>query len=177
MKQLPLYAAVIAVMCFCFSAIGCNESASSESSATSNSKTENDIHASDGESHDDNQGDVARAAGGDHVAPHGGQLIELGRGHLYHAEITDDHDNQLITVYMLDGKYKDLKVDSETISLTLSAGDESKIVEMTAAGKDSDAGSSFVTKNEAALAMIEADGVEGKVLVRIDGKPYTGTFE
>ena len=179
MKRLQFLAAAIAVMCFCLSTTGCDQPTSPGSSGTSGANTEDHGHDHDGEGHEDHESDDAHSDRDDHghVAPHGGQIIELGREHEYHAEITDDHDEESITIYMLDGDLKDLKVDSETISLTLISGDESKTFEMTDAGQEDDAGSSFMTKDEVAFALIETDGVEGKVRVRIDGNPHSGTFK
>ena len=179
MKRLSNIAAAIAVTCVCFSTLGCEQPTASKAPETSGANTEDHGHDHDGEGHEDHESDDAHAPGEDHghVAPHGGRIIELGRDHKYHAEITDDHDDESITVYMLDGDLKDLKIDSETISLTLISGDDSKTFEMTDAKQKSGEGSSFVIKDKAAFALIETDGVEGKLRVNIAGKPYNGVFE
>ncbi|MDB4766859.1 hypothetical protein OAG71_04145 [bacterium] len=178
MKRLPHFAAAFAVVCFCFSTTGCDQPTSPDGSATINANTEDHGHDHDGESHEGHESEDTHAAGDDHghVAPHGGQIIELGREHEYHAEIVDQHDSESITVYMLDGDLKDIKVDSETISITLISGEDSKTFEMTDAGQEGDEGSSFMTKDAAAFALMETENSEGKIRVRIDGKSYTGTF-
>ena len=179
MNRLPLLVAVTAVVFFCFTMTGCDQPTTSGGPGNTGASTEDHGHDHDGESHESHEGDDAHAAEGDHghVAPHGGQIIELGREHKYHAEITDDHDDESITVYMLDGDLKDLRVDSESISLTLISGEDSKTLEMTAAGQEGDAGSSFTTADKAAFALIENEETEGKIRVKIEGKPYTGTFK
>lgn len=114
--------------------------------------------------------------GHDHVSPHGGQLIELGHDHQFHAEMVDNHEDETITFYMLDGNLKSKKIDAPTISLTLINGETAQLFEVVASSGATETGTSFVLTDPSAFELIETEGVQGKVRVLIDGKPYRGTF-
>ncbi len=169
--------ATVAIACLCFLTVGCDEPSTPQTStqSTSDSSDHGHGHEHGDEDHQSHQSHDDHGHGS-HVSPRGGQIIELGRSHKYHAEMIDNHDDNSITVFILDGELKNLKIDAPTISLTLISGDQSKTFELESAGKPNDQGASFTVKDHAAFEMIETEGTEGKLRVSIDGKPYTGTF-
>jgi len=173
MKRLPFLVAALAVTFFSLTNTGCEQSTAPQNTATST-----DEHGHDGEGHEDHESHEDQESHDDHDdhGPHGGQVIDLGRDHQYHAELKDNHDDESITVYLLNGEMEDHKIDATAISLTLVSGDDAQTFELITATKDGDEGSSFTIKDEAAFELIEAEGTEGKLRVEIDGKPYTGTF-
>lgn len=177
MKRWSQIAALIAA-CFLFSTSGCEQPKNSDIQATTASKTDDHGHDHDGEGHPDHEGHESHDDDhGSHASPRGGHIIELGRDHQYHAELIDNHDDRSIMIYILDGKMKNLKINAETASLTLISGDGAQTFELVEVGKDDDQGSSFSVKDETAFELIKTDGVEGKLRVSIDGKPFTGTFK
>lgn len=110
----------------------------------------------------------------DHSAPHGGDLIDLGHGHQHHAELVEKHDTETLTIYILDGDLKELSIDAPTVSLTLTAGDQSGAFDMAAV---TEGGSSeFSSGDESMMTLIDMKGVTGKLRVSIDGKPMSGSF-
>ena len=128
-------------------------------------------------SEDDHEGHDHSEAGHDehghaeHVAPNGGHLIELGRDHAYHAELTDDHSTDTVTIYMLDGDLKTMPTQQTSVQLVLTADGKTESFELKGDGSEFSASSSEM------LEMLEADGATGKLRVTIDGKPMTGSFE
>jgi len=174
MKRLSYFTAIIAVICFCFSTSGCDQTTNNAASKQMGSNTEDHGHDHDGDDHGHSHGDESQEHG--HDSPRGGQIIELGRDHSFHAELTDNHDDESITIYILDGRMKDKKISAETISLTLMAGDAAETFEL-AAGTESGKGSSYTISDETAFDMLESSGTVGKLRVTIDDKPYMGTFE
>ena len=91
--------------------------------------------------------------------------------------MTDNHDNESITIHMLGGEMEDLKISASSISLTLMSDDGAKTFEMPSVSKEGDAGSSFSIEDETAFEMLESGGTVGKLRIEIDGKPFMGTFE
>lgn len=140
---------------------GCADRESADRTASSSSSSE--PHAD--HDHDHGHGDHSKKAG-----PNGGHLIELGRDHAWHAELTDDHATNTVTIYMLDADMKPMPIEQTSISLTLMQIGESKTFEL--AGD----GSKFSLSDESMLEMLEEEGTQGKLRVMIDGTPLTGTF-
>ena len=172
MKNLALLFTCFAISIF---AIGCADSAQKGTGST-------DTHSEDdGHDHDDHDGhdhgdhDGHDHAAHDHTAKHGGHLIEIGRNHEYHAELVDDHKTESITVYMMDSHMEPLTVKSSSISLVLTAGDETKTFELMASQPGGSA--EFKSSDAKMMEMIEGEDVKGKLRVTIDGKPFSGTFD
>lgn len=160
MKTLTLSFALLSAALF---AIGCEQPTDSET-GTDSTQTDDDghDHGDDDHAHDE------------HAAPHGGDLIDLGRDHAYHAELVDNHETKTLIVYIMDKDLKPLSIDAATINLTLIAGDKTDSFDLTAT---SDGGSSeFSSGDEKMMALIDAKGVTGKIRANIEGKPFTGSF-
>lgn len=122
--------------------------------------------------HDDHDHDHDHAHA--HTAPNGGFLIDIGRDHKYHAELVDNHDTNVVSIFMFDGELKPLAVAPPTISLTLTAGDKSGTFEFTG---ESESSSEFTLKDESMMALLDTDGVKGKIRITIEDKPFTGSFD
>jgi len=121
-------------------------------------------HGHDHHGHGDHA--AQHAAGG----PHGGHIIELSHDHSYHAELTDDHSTDTVTVYVLDKDLKETKIDQSSVTLVLTADGKTESFEL--AGD----GSMFSASSTAMLELLEADGAKGKLRVNIDGKAMSGSF-
>ena len=116
-------------------------------------------------------------AHGEH-GPHGGDLIELGKG-TYHAELCHSQRGNLVTVYLLDAKAKQT-VSAPLKELTLNFVVKRKPVQYKLAAKplksDADGQSSRFSTADAALFRLIADSPElhGRMSVTISGKQYVG---
>ena len=108
---------------------------------------------------------------GGHTAPHGGTLIELGREHAYHAELTDDHATDTVTIYLLDGDLKPISTEQTSVTLALTADGKTESYDLKGEGSE------FSASSPEMLEMLEADGATGKLRVTIDDKPLTGSFD
>ena len=159
-------AITLALLAISMFAIGCtNPDANKNGSA--------DVH-SESDGHDDHDHDHDHAAH-DHTPKHGGHLIEIGRNHEYHAELVDDHKTETVTVYMLDSHMEALTVKQASISLVLTAGDNTQTFELMASQPG---GSDHFTSNDTKLMeMLDNEDVQGKLRVTIGGKPFSGTFD
>ena len=159
----------LAVLAISIFAIGCDNSGTNKSGST-------DIHSEDdGHNHGGDGHDGHDHSAHDHSPRHGGHLIEVGRNHEFHAEIVDDHKTESVTVYMMDSHMEPLTVNQASISLVLTAGDNTQTFELTASQPG---GSDEFSSNDAKLMeMFEGEDVKGKLRVTIDGKPYTGSFD
>ena len=111
----------------------------------------------------------------DHAAPHGGHLIELGHAHEFHAELLDDHKTATITIYLLDADLKPLSNNAATVSVVLSAGENTETFDLLASQPGSSA--EFKSSDAKMMAMIDGEKISGKLRVTLDAKPYTGSFE
>ena len=171
----PFKIAAFAIACLSFSISGCDQPKPTSSSATS---TDEHGHSHDGETHEEH-GDH-EDHGHDHsssAAPHGGQIIDLGREGKYHAELTDNHENESITIYLLDGNMEGAQINANSISLTLMTGDDAQTFDLTPQQQTGDGVLSFTISDETAFNMLQAEGTGGKLRVEIDGKPFSGSFD
>ncbi len=126
-------------------------------------------HDGDDHGHDDQENGAhaeQHAAGG----PHGGHIIELSHDHTYHAELTDDHSTDTVTVYMLDKDLKQAKTDQTSVTVVLTADGKTESYEL------SGDGSKFSASSTTMLELLEAEGATGKLRVTIDGKAMSGNF-
>lgn len=164
MKKLSLLFALAAISMFAF---GCARPDTNTTGSTGVDDHGHD-HGSDGhEGHDH--------AHADHAAPHGGHLIDLGRNHEYHAELVDDHESEAITIYIMDGDLKPLAIKQSSVSLVLTAGDNTQTFELP--GTNPESSSEFTSSDEKLMGMIDTRGVTGKLRVTINDKPFSGSFE
>lgn len=142
-------------------AVGCDTSSSNEE----------DDHGDDHGDHDHGDHDHDHGTTG----KHGGHIIEIGRDHAYHAEFVDDHDKEMVIVYMLDGKLNAVNIDTESISAVVTAEGNTKSFDLAAA---SSGGASEFSSNDAELLkMLDHDHVTIKLRINIDGKPHTGSYD
>ncbi len=150
-------------------AIGC------ENTSSSKPGTEKTAGSDDGHDHGAEGHDGHDHAAHDHSTKYGGQLIELGRNHEYHAELVDDHKTETITVHMMDNHMEPLVVKQPSISLVLTVGEQTTTFELP--GANPEGSTEFSSSDETMMSMIDAKAVKGKLRVTIDGKPFTGTFD
>ncbi len=156
MRKISLFFAVAFISVF---ALGCaNDSSSNVPTSTDGGNAQQDDH----------DHDHAHEPG-----PNGGQIIELGHDHEFHAEIVHDDDAGTVTIYMLDGDMKPNSIDEATVSLTLTAGDSTKSYELASGGQGN---SQFVSSEAELISMLDAEGTEGKLRATIGGTPYTGAI-
>ena len=123
-------------------------------------------HDHDGDDHGHDHHAAQHAAGG----PHGGHIIELSHDHSHHAELTDDHSTDTVTVYMLDKDLKQTKTEQTSVTLVLTADGKTESFELNGDG------SMFSASSPLMLELLEADGAKGKLRVNIDGKAMSGSF-
>lgn len=153
---MKFFSLAIAFLSLAVFSVGCGDSTPNE---TGSKDVESDDH-----DHDH-----------DHKPKHGGHLIEIGRNHEYHAELVDDHKTESVTVYMMDDHMEPLTIEQSSISLILTAGEETKKFELLSSVPG---GSSEFSSNKPELMeMIEKGEVTGKLRVTINGKPFSGSFE
>lgn len=116
----------------------------------------------------------------DEEGPHGGHLLELGKGD-YHAELHHDDATHTITIYLLDEKAKDpVAIADPELTLNLVADGKPQQIKLAAAPQPGDpAGqaSAFAITDEQAHAALESDGVTGRLNVTIEGKSYSANLE
>ena len=112
--------------------------------------------------------------------PHHGSLIELGDEE-YHAEFVHDDDKGTITIYILDSTAKKaVPVESKTLTVNVSTGEKAEQFELTASPMEGESGgkSSWFTSEDKALGeAIDQEGAKAKLLVTVNGTPYTGSIE
>jgi hypothetical protein len=145
------------------SALGCG---SSTPPTTNN--TRSDAHDHD---HDHDHGEEG---------PHGGHLIELGKGD-YHAELHHDDATHTVTIYLLDKTAKDpVAIADAELTLNLVAGGKPQQFKLAAKPQPGDPegqASAFAIIDEAAHNAVEADGTTGRLTVTIAGKTYSGKLD
>lgn len=112
--------------------------------------------------------------------PHGGHLIELGKGD-YHAELHHDDATHTVTIYLLDEKAQGpVAIADAELTLNLVAGGKPQQFKLAAAPQSGDPegqASAFAITDEQAHAAVEADGATGRLTVTIAGKTYSGKLE
>ena len=122
-------------------------------------------------------GDDASRHGEEHVAPHGGTLVELG-DHQYHAEIAWDEKAKTITLYVLDGEAeKAVPISAIELVLYVDTDDEGtpyKLVAKPQPGDGDDGKSSrFVTTDKDAFEKYhDDDSARGGIELSIGEKTY-----
>lgn len=112
-----------------------------------------------------------------HAGPHKGQIIELGHTHEYHAELVENDETKLITIYILDGKMKELAIEPTTITMNLMVDGETKSFELTAEGVNDGKASQFNAADESLFEALHVHEAEGKLNVIIGGTPFSGKVE
>lgn len=132
----------------------------------------------------DNTADASSAdvtTGGDHShtsgGPHGGSLIDLGHGD-YHAELVRDDHVPGVAVYLLDSSAEQAAfVEADYLTINLLVDGKPEQFQLAASPQSSDPqgkSSRFVSGDEKLRAYLDAEDLEGRLLVKIQGRSYTG---
>ncbi len=160
---------------------GCSKPAASDSAPAGGAATAEDgRNHTEGDGHDHSGHDHG---GGDHSGhdhsqehqgPHNGHVIELGRNHMYHAEVVEDDAAAMVTVYILDKDMKELAIDQASIVMNLKFDGEGQSFELTAAAGST---SQFNAADKTLFEALHEHEATGKLRVTIDGSPYTGDVE
>ena len=157
MNRLAYAVSFLAMLTFAIFAAGCSGPATSDKG---------------GDSHADEQAHADHDHGEEHAGPHGGQVIDIGRSHAYHAEIVEDEADSMVTVYLLDKDLKEMPITETTLTMNLLVDGEARTYELIAMS-DGDS-SEFKAKDAGLFEALHKQNATGKLLVTIDGKPYTG---
>jgi hypothetical protein len=119
-------------------------------------------------------------SGHDHPdhGPHGGDLVELG-GDDYHAEVVHGDDGS-VTVYILDGAAAStVAIDATELNINVTHDGQPEQFTLAASPEavDAEGMSSRFVSNDAELGEhLDEEGASAKLVVRIDGTPYSGNI-
>ena len=110
--------------------------------------------------------------------PHHGDLVELGNEE-YHAEIV--HDEESVTVYILDGHVED-SVPIEATEITINLKHDGQPEQFTLAatpdeGDPEGKSSRFVSDDAELAGHLDEEGSDPQLSLTIDGTPFTGKIE
>ena len=104
-------------------------------------------------------------------------MIELGRDHLYHAELVENVEEGSLVIYILDGKMEALPIEAESITLNLVVDGQAKTYQLPAAQAQGGKSSQFRSANSEPFEAMHVHKATGRLSVTIDGKPWTGSVE
>ncbi|HEX5138221.1 MAG TPA: hypothetical protein VFY93_14690 [Planctomycetota bacterium] len=108
----------------------------------------------------------------EHVAPHGGEILELGGG-AAHLEIIHDHDGGNLTVYILGADLKTpIAVETPAVNLMTKEGTATVVLTAIEPGADGRA-SAWTGAHEG----LKADPWDGRIRVKIGDKNYQSPLE
>jgi hypothetical protein len=118
-------------------------------------------------------------AGEHHHGPNGGELIELGSEE-YHAELLQDTDESIVTIYLLDkeGK-KAVPIAAETVLIRITLDNKPNEFPLAAKPKEGESAgnsSKFESNNKDLTLALGNDKAEREVEVKIGEKPYKQKF-
>lgn len=112
------------------------------------------------------------------TGPHGGSIVELGGA--YHAEVAHADDGGVI-VYILDGNAAaNLAIEADEVKINVTHDGQPAQFVLTAspeAGEADGMSSRFVTSDSALGELLDEEEATAKLVVTIDGTPYSGTIE
>jgi hypothetical protein len=125
--------------------------------------------------------ELAKSASGHvhmHVhGPHDGELIEIGDEE-YHAEMV--HDNQTVTIYVLDNKHEhSVPISAESITIKMVADNKPIQFKLAAKPQEGDpAGktSRFESQQQALDLALDDEQAERELIIPIGGKTYQAKF-
>ena len=112
-----------------------------------------------------------------HESPHGGELIELGNSHLYHAELVENDSEETIEVYLLDRQLEPLPIAATSITFNLVVEGSPKSFPLEAVEAQDGKASHFRATPSELFELLHVPGVKGRLSVTIEGTPYTGKVE
>jgi len=150
---------------------GCNSSAHHSGSVVSHEAQEHDhshhLQMEHGHSHEHAE-----------IGPRGGHLIELGRKHEYHAELTENAGAESVSVFILDKNLHDIAINEEAVTLNIVAGAEVHMFQLMAVQSVSTTGiTEYIGNDPRLFHLLREEDVTGKLRVRIKGVPYVGDIE
>ena len=127
----------------------------------------------DSSHHDDSHHDHNHDLG-----PNGGHLIVLGNEE-YHAEWLHDDEKGSLTVIILDSTaHEEVAVEATSITINVVVNDEPKHYELSRTEESDGKGARFeIVNSELIVALNIGSGVQAKLLVQINGVPYSGRIE
>lgn len=112
------------------------------------------------------------------TGPHGGSIVELG-GDAYHAEVVHGDDGT-VTVYILDGNAAaNLAIAAAEVKINVSHDGRPEQFTLAAspeAGEAEGMSSRFVSGDAELGEHLDAEGASAKLVVTIDGAPYSGNI-
>lgn len=109
--------------------------------------------------------------------PHEGDLIELGDEE-YHAEVVHNHDNDSVTIYILDSAIKNaVAIESKEIVVNLQHDGKGEQFKLAASPEQADAegtSSRFVSTDKEFAEELDHNHGDATLVVTIKGKQYRG---
>lgn len=123
--------------------------------------------------------------------PHGGELIELGddeyhaelihpAGHDDEAEGEDEAEEEVVTIYILDGSAKEtVAIEAAEVTINMTHDGEPEQFKLAASPDEGDAkgtSSRFVSSDAVLLERMHGAHIEFRLVVEIEGKSYNGEF-
>jgi hypothetical protein len=115
--------------------------------------------------------------GHSHEGPHGGELIELGKSHLYHAELVENDSEETMEVYLLDGELEPLPIAATSITFNLIVEGAPKSFPLVAVEAQDGKASHFRAPPSELFEALHVSETTGRLSVTIEGTPYTGKVE
>jgi len=116
----------------------------------------------------------------EHVGPHKGHIIELGRDHRYHGELVHNDATQTVSVYILGKGMKEHAIDQKSATITITIGDQTTTHDL-AAVDPVDGKTAHFRGDKKLFEAIEAveknPRAKARFAVTIDGTPYSGEVE
>lgn len=109
----------------------------------------------------------------DHTAPHGGELLELGEEEA-HVELLHDRKGATLTVWVY-GKSLSAPVAVEAPTIMLATKDGPK--ELKGVALDAKAGATAATSWKFNDPMLDADPLDGRIRLTVDGKTHQSPLE
>lgn len=112
--------------------------------------------------------------------PHGGALVELGNEE-YHAEMVHDEKAGKVTVFLLDSAGKQaVPISARDLTVNIRRSGKPAQYRLKAApleGEEQGKCSAFASSDKELLEHLDAEGVEARLRVSINGKSYSGKLE
>ncbi len=133
--------------------------------------------SAEADDHDHDEGHDGHGHEDEHQGPHDGHVIELGRNHEFHAEVVENEEAGMVTVYILDKKMKELAIDQATIVMNLKFDGKGKTFELTAVDASDGKASRFDATDRSLFEALHEHEATGKIRVTINGDPYSGEVE
>jgi hypothetical protein len=112
-----------------------------------------------------------------HEGPHGGELIELGKSHLYHAELVENDLEETMEVYLLDRQLEPLPIAATSITFNLIVEGAPKSFPLEAVEVQDGKASHFRAPPSELFEALHVSETTGRLSVTIEGTPYTGKVE